>query len=95
VWPTELPQDILKDNTLPEEVEIVSSKEENLEDNESKGISEKQLIRNGRFLNWHFITSLTKTTWSVVSCVFTSTYVPAVNLQCVPPGYIICPEVGK
>jgi hypothetical protein len=84
----------MKDDT--QQVDIVSSKDENKDtNNESNKISEKQFIRYGRFLNWHFITSVTKSTWSVVSSVFISTYVPAVNLQCLPPGYIICPEAGK
>jgi hypothetical protein len=99
VYPTALPDATTKDNTR--RIDIVSSKEENIMDStyeSGKGISisSKELIMNhGRFLPWYFLTSVTKTTWGVVSSVFTSTYVPAVNLNCLPPSYIICPEAGK
>jgi hypothetical protein len=94
VYPTALPHET---NDETQQVDIVSSKEENITDSESKGISspDKQFVKQERFLHWHFLTSETKTTWNVVSSVFTSTYVPAVNLRCLPPYYTICPETGK
>ena len=69
---------------------FVSSKDD---DNESSHFVE--LMKVKRFLYWpNYISSTTTTTWSVVSTILTRTFVPGVNLDCLPPGYVVCPQAG-
>ena len=74
--------------------EIYSSKEEDSSAYDPE-ISKKQLTMSNKKGFFHLqpsrtINSVTVTTWSVVSGTFTSTFIPAADFLCVPPGYQIC-----
>ena len=92
--PTEGPNpESLKLDNPEMAVEISSSKEDlNLDPDISE--TRRKLIRNKRgffFLrpsSSNFVTTVTS--WSVVSTIFTSTFIPAADFLCVPPGYQIC-----
>ncbi len=75
-------------------VGITSSIEEASESNE---LMELRRSRKGRFLflGQKFISSTTLVSYTVITTVFTSTFVPAQVFRCLPPGYAICPGAGK
>ena len=80
---------LLDDTREIETVDLVSSK-----DGDSIGKSTEKL-KVKRFFYWHnHISSTTTTSWSVVSTILTRTFVPGVNLDCLPPGYVVCPQAG-
>ncbi len=96
VLPTVLPSatsEMMADERESTNIEIFSSKEDNTG---SPANSEgNQQIKVKRFFYWpNYISTVTTTTWSVVSTELSRTFVPVVNLSCLPPGYKICPQSG-
>ncbi|KAI9559316.1 hypothetical protein GHT06_016105 [Daphnia sinensis] len=90
-WPIVLPGDS-QDQTPSAlvAVDMNSSKDED-QTNVVVSQSDKQLMRSGKLLGWqNFITSTTTTSWTAVSSTLTQTFVPGVNLLCLPPGFVVC-----
>ncbi|KAK4010356.1 uncharacterized protein LOC116935007 [Daphnia magna] len=74
--------------------EIMSSKEEEGRGSRLVDASEMQMRNKKRFLYFGpsaLVAGTTITSWSVVSTIITSTFVPAVPFRCLPPGFTICP----
>lgn len=74
--------------------EIMSSKEEEGRGRRLVDASEMQMRNKKRFLYLGpsaLVAGTTITSWSVVSTIITSTFVPAVPFRCLPPGFTICP----
>lgn len=74
--------------------EIMSSKEEEGRGRRLVDASEMQMRNKKRFLYLGpsaLVAGTTITSWSVVSTIITSTFVPAENFLCLPPGFTICP----
>ncbi|KZS17522.1 Uncharacterized protein APZ42_016412 [Daphnia magna] len=71
-------------------IEMISSKEEDVNTDQFVAQLEKQ-ERKAKFLHWkNYFTSTTTTSWVVVSSTLTQTFVPAVALACLPPGFLVC-----
>ncbi|KAI9558845.1 hypothetical protein GHT06_015634 [Daphnia sinensis] len=71
-------------------IEMISSKEEEVNSDQFAAQLEKQ-ERKAKFLHWkNYFTSTTTTSWVVVSSTLTQTFVPAVALACLPPGFLVC-----
>jgi hypothetical protein len=76
-------------------IEIVSSKEDISTGSPGANSEGDQKLKVKRFFYWpNYISTVTTTTWSVVSTELTRTFVPGVNLDCLPPGYKVCPQAG-
>ncbi|KAI9559315.1 hypothetical protein GHT06_016104 [Daphnia sinensis] len=91
-WPTVLPSDY-QDQTpsTMTAIDMLSSSKDEDQKNVVVTQPEKQMMRSGKFLGWqNFFTSTTTTSWMVVSSTLTQTFVPGVNLLCLPPGFVVC-----
>nr|WBD92715.1 putative cladoceran-specific protein type 2 [Daphnia magna] len=74
--------------------EIMSSKEEEGRGRRLVDASEMQMRNKKRFLYLVpsvLVAETTITSWSVLSTIVTSTFVPAEDFLCLPPGFTICP----
>lgn len=88
------PESVRLGNRQIADGEIYSSKEEESSAFDPE-ISKEQLTMSNKKGFFHLqpsrtVNSVTVTTWSVVSSTFTSTFIPAADFLCVPPGYQIC-----
>ncbi|XP_046638498.1 uncharacterized protein LOC124316541 [Daphnia pulicaria] len=87
--------EMMADDRESTTIEIVSSKEDSTGSPSGANSERDQKLKVKRFFYWpNYISTVTTTTWSVVSTELTRTFVPGVNLDCLPPGYKVCPQAG-
>ncbi|XP_057369316.1 uncharacterized protein LOC130690326 [Daphnia carinata] len=93
VTPTAAPWPVVpRDSAQISSVDVISSKELEINNSKLRGFSNQseKPDREARFIWKHQFTSTTTTSWSVVSSTLTQTFVPAADLACLPPGYVVC-----